>query len=425
VSQTRLSTSTEITVDTLVLPQTTDTKSQTALTLVTGRTWSRIIRLLELDSAYTVRTDDVVATVRGTAFEAAKIPGKESWIAVYEGKVNAADRVMEKGSGMMRKARGAWRFVSSTTELLPQNKTWIEQNTQDDKQFLKDTQNALQRELTKDTSGAYDVFGRSAERLHMALTDEKEKAALADQYLGRRLALVKELQDQGNGTKAEQELNQIKTEMQAWTSQAAPDKQAELFKQTMIQGSILYHDAQTEPSTLFLKDKIDTIKNDLLAPPIQPVEQSKLDPAGTPSSPTITPSIKEPTQLVPQPIEKIDPSVPPTGFIAPDATAPPIDKAAQEPLASQLIPTELRLYCPNLQLHLKESASVAAIVFYNNGTRRDVTNLVTLTSSDPSVGLVAGNMVQANEHPGQIRVTASYRENGVTVTYGLSFDVQL
>lgn len=422
VSQTRLSTSTEISVDTLVLPQTDSVKSQTGLTLVTGRTWSRIVRLLELDSSYTVTTDDVVATVRGTAFETARLPDKQTWIAVYDGKVNAGERVMEKGSGMMKAARGSWKFVSTTT-MLPQNNVWLEKNVEADTQFLKDTQTELKEQLTKDVSGAYQLLGAPAERLHMALTDTQDKAALADKYLARQLAMAKELQDEGKVDAAKETFERVKTEMQAWASQVPLDKQAALFSQTMVQSSVLYHDLQADPTTLFLKEKMDALKADWptietkLPPlPVNLPTDLNVDPTDV-KAPIVDPKtlIDATRELTPVIREKID-------SIQPVPAVPPTDVPKEE--FEKLIPESLQLYPSQAVIHPKELASITATVSYTNGSRRDVTRAITLVSSDPSMALVMGNTIQATDRPGFIRVTASFRENGVTVTSGVSFEIQ-
>jgi hypothetical protein len=407
VSQTRLSTSTELTVTDLILPQNNDVKSQTSLTLVSGRTWSRIIRLLELDSSYTVTTDDVVATVRGTAFETARFPGQETWIAVYEGQVKAADQMIMHGTGM-RAARGAMQMVSSTSAMKP-NTDWINQNLEADKTFLKKTQTDLQQELTKEAGLMYEKLGRPAERLRMAMTAENEKAELADKYLGRRLAWAKELQEQGNTAKAEQELNAVQAEMAAWASQAPMTSKEELFPRAMTQGSVLYHDAtKDQPTTPFIERDL---KNELMQtrPPLENVIESK-------------PVFISPPRTQDAPITKQDQPQPiPT---EPAPQPPSDDKAIQEEQARLLIPSKLLLSGSPTTLHLKESALLSAAVLYTNGTRRDVTGQITLVSSDPSVVLVEGMRVIANERPGTVRITANYRENGVSVTESLSFTVQ-
>ncbi len=425
VSQTRLSTSTEISIDTLVLPQSTDTKSQTGITLLTGRTWSRIVRLLELDSSYTVTTDDVVATVRGTAFETARLPGQETWIAVYDGKVKAADRVMEKGTGMMRKAKGTWQFVSSTKEV-PQNQAWIETNVETDKVFLKETQEQIKQDLTEQLPKGYAMFGGPAERLHMALTPEAQKPGLADQYLGRRLTWANVLEEQGDTKRAEEELGRVKREMQAWTQQTPPEVQDRLFPRTMLQGSVLYHDAPTEPANFFLKETIDTRK--ALEPAIQlrPIDSDRrmLQEPAQPLQPLVRPPTEEQLQIQTQPPASSTVFVP-SGVLQerpreqPLLTAQPTDRPTDQP-----IPVNLILFSPRTMLRFREAAPIMATINYSNGSRRDVTLLVTLTSSDPSLGLVLGNTFQANDRPGRVQVTASYRENGVSVIESLTFDIQ-
>ncbi len=79
--ETRLAPNTSVTVASVGLASNGD-DPQVEVELTQGRVWSRVLRLLDLDADYTVKTSDVVATVRGTAFDLEKTADQsELWVS--------------------------------------------------------------------------------------------------------------------------------------------------------------------------------------------------------------------------------------------------------------------------------------------------------------------------------------------------------
>ncbi len=427
VSQTRLASSTELSIDTLILPQGDNLKSQTGLTLVTGRTWSRIVRLLELDSSYTIKTDDVVATVRGTTFETGRSPQGESWLAVYEGTVSAKDhtitKALPKGTGM-RANRGAMQFVSSTSAMT-QNGAWLQKNLEADAAFLKETQKAVRDELTKDRQGKmFQMFGPPAERLHMAMANEQEKLELADKYLSRQMAWAKQLEDEGHIDKAKAELERMKAEMTAWQQQASLNEKEKLFRQAMVQGSILFHNAPIEPITDAIKDIPKELSPQLLPDlRLDPKIDLKLDPPPILKAPLQDLKATLDTSPTMQPMQPIKegPATAPTRELDPKLE---IEKSILDARTTTLVPTQLVLSSSVSALRFKTSAPLSVVIVYSDGRRIDGTGQTTFVSSDPAIALLNGNILQANDLPGRVQVTASYRENGVSVTDSLIMSIQ-
>jgi chromosome segregation protein len=66
--------------------------AKVTVTVQKGRVWSRVLRLFDLDSGFTVKTNDVVATVRGTAFDVEKrVESDDSVLWVSQSAVEAGD----------------------------------------------------------------------------------------------------------------------------------------------------------------------------------------------------------------------------------------------------------------------------------------------------------------------------------------------
>lgn len=423
VSQTRLSTSTELIVDALLLPQENELKTNTSLVLLTGRTWSRIVRLLEVDSAYTITTDDVVATVRGTAFEMRRSFAKETTLVVYEGSVKAADKILAKGTGL--RAKGRVVYTATSTADLGIDNAWTEQNIKADKDFLKQTQKEWREELTQGISPrAYEIFGRAGEKMHVLIATEEEKDHLRERYLGRRLAYAKWLQEEGRLDHAEEELADVKKELEAKRKGEGHADQS-VLKEVLIHASVLYQDLPDYRPAEFLKERIEDVKMGefvpLPPPDVKSDDQvpffppSKIEPA-----PVLSP--KEPLPSSPELKQDV-----PTSFIPPPpapAPSPTDPKLAQDPRFSVIMPRTL-LVPGSLVVHVKGRAPLSAFAEYTNGTKRDVSDQTTFISSDPSLATVSGNIVQAMGRLGTVRVTATYRENGVTVTTSLSVSIQL
>ncbi|HWQ99343.1 MAG TPA: FecR domain-containing protein, partial [Candidatus Methylomirabilis sp.] len=68
-AESRLDQNSEVTISDATQSADDPTKTVVTLDLGIGRIWSRVLRLFDLDSRYSVKTSSVVATVRGTAFD--------------------------------------------------------------------------------------------------------------------------------------------------------------------------------------------------------------------------------------------------------------------------------------------------------------------------------------------------------------------
>jgi hypothetical protein len=134
-----------------------DEKSETLkvrIKLKLGRVWSRVIQLVTADSFWEVKTSNVVATVRGTAF-GTEHSEKKSLIIVMQGKVEAeafdvetnkkiegTKTILEKDKTIEIKKEKIKELKANPTELVVKKisqevltEKWIERNKEADSRF--------------------------------------------------------------------------------------------------------------------------------------------------------------------------------------------------------------------------------------------------------------------------------------------------
>ena len=87
------------------------------LDLGVGRMWSRVLRLLDLDSSFSVKTSSVVATVRGTAFDVRANADGSAEVSVSESVVRLASVAQESAPVPAMLLNSEFRITTSTPML--------------------------------------------------------------------------------------------------------------------------------------------------------------------------------------------------------------------------------------------------------------------------------------------------------------------
>lgn len=182
------------------------------LRLTSGRVWSRVLSLFDLGSSFSVQTDRVVATVRGTAFDLGMSPtGTTVWVSdssVYmkdlpTGVATPAKKeesfFMGEGHMATRRQDGTWTPVESMkTE--DRSTPWFQKNMEEDHAFESDVRSALSAEFaslgTPRIGSLFERIVNASERLHIRFAG-KNAPALYSAYVGRRLFAIKTLIDGG------------------------------------------------------------------------------------------------------------------------------------------------------------------------------------------------------------------------------------
>ncbi|MFH1077702.1 MAG: DUF5667 domain-containing protein [Patescibacteria group bacterium] len=217
----RLYEDTEMKIEDLSAGATTPIRMR--LELATGRVWSRVIRLFNLDSSYSVRTDSVVSTVRGTAFDVIIDERGSSIVQVADAAVDVEANwngdpeswIVTEGSKVLVNPDSAGPVESLSAD--DTSSEWYKRNVDTDDAFLGRTSEGIaasyeRRGRVRPDQALYSLKMQS-ERLHLALAG-KGAPQLLSSYLGRRLYGIKTLVDEGKSGLAFQAFNRLEQDVQ-------------------------------------------------------------------------------------------------------------------------------------------------------------------------------------------------------------------
>ena len=192
--------------------------------LEAGRVWSRLLRLLDMQSAFEGSTNDVVITVRGTAFALQKKEqGTEAFVSHAAIWAHAPEDVQDINRFLLKddsaffgqKIEGV-RQSTSTVSKVWGNDDWVKQNREADEKFLKAAAKYGWRSLLNNAKTEPDDWksglGDWSEKLHLMFSGEK-KAELQASYLGRHLGYVYDLIERGKTGLAYHYLSNIESDI--------------------------------------------------------------------------------------------------------------------------------------------------------------------------------------------------------------------
>lgn len=239
----RLDENTEITLTELHIDSENYLDQDVDVELLSGRVWSRIMNLLDLDSTYEVETSSVVATVRGTAFSMSVGDRGETEVDVTESQVALTMFKATSDTGEIIKTNpkkiniGAGQFIKrgptkntkpgefvDIANINPQQineerlkSNWYLKNIAKDEDFAQRVWNLRRdklRKYIKSLPGS-PFFGlqRMGEKFGLAFSGEDKKENLQNLYIARRISEVAELAHQGNAGLASQELIQFENSL--------------------------------------------------------------------------------------------------------------------------------------------------------------------------------------------------------------------
>ncbi len=188
---TRIDPSSEIVIEDTPLDGELTPGASIGVRVESGRVWSRMLKLLDLDSSMEIKTSDVVATVRGTTFGIIK--GADSEIAVAESVVEVASAdgstsTMVRDNQWGRFGNGA---VMREMRDLRADDLWAQGNMRKDKEDDVKVFGAMREymmERSKEMANAPRFLVDASERLHMRVSSVAEKPKMAAVYAERRLA---------------------------------------------------------------------------------------------------------------------------------------------------------------------------------------------------------------------------------------------
>ncbi len=190
--------------------------------LKTGRAWSRVLRLLDLGSTYEGQTDNVVATVRGTAFALQKT-GEETQLFVDHSAVVTPILGSTMGEDVFTKDEwGSFDFEGRvmlrgdmSSSSWPE-RAWIADEHIADERFTTAARNTMLESLSGKKNIAMDnwAYGlsRASENWHLRFSGDKCKD-LKVRYMGKQLFNVYDLTTRGKSGLAFQFLADLETDI--------------------------------------------------------------------------------------------------------------------------------------------------------------------------------------------------------------------
>jgi hypothetical protein len=208
LTQSRLGPGSELRLTELETPTQTDALS-IRLELESGRLWSHVLRLFELDDSYAVSAQNVVATVRGTTFDLNRqadslaLSVTESAVELVGAQAadDAPDRSLVVGEGFMVKldSQGKIGQTTSLTDAMLEV-GWFDENRHKDQAFENEAGRRLADQLEKlggtSPDSLFDYVTRLSENAHLRLANGQAPELYA-RYVERRLFGAKKLIEQG------------------------------------------------------------------------------------------------------------------------------------------------------------------------------------------------------------------------------------
>ncbi len=159
------------------------------LRVSSGRVWSRMLKLLDVQSAMQVEGGGIVATIRGTAFGVAthatttEVAVTDSVVRVVPVQSDAGIFVREGRIGSFS-ATGTLVDLRDATEL----DTWSIENKRKDDLFDEQLQQEIEQRFRQRIPRAPQLLIDWSEQLHLSVASEDRRSVLRSSYLGRHIA---------------------------------------------------------------------------------------------------------------------------------------------------------------------------------------------------------------------------------------------
>lgn len=243
-----------------------------------GRVWSRVLRLLDLDSVFEGQSSQVIATVRGTAFAMANDNQKVSLMVEHAG---VRESTSDSSPTLRTKPEfivgGQWINLKSTGEMISRGEAptstmsddirqlinieedaWRSSNLSADQAFVDQAKGDLVMSLgaahgIPPDSGIYTVALWS-ENFHLWLAGKKAPA-LRSSYIGRRLEYVYDLILRGKSGLAFKILSQTDKEVDTVLSGGQSDEYRTNLKNVVSRALLAV--TEIDPNDSLFRYKLD------------------------------------------------------------------------------------------------------------------------------------------------------------------------
>lgn len=247
-----------------------DPKQKVEVTLNAGRVWSRVLRLLDIDSSYKVRTSEVVAMVRGTAFGVEKNSSGTIAVTVGESAVTVAPlskpygpaKAVGEGTVNVFSTAGASVSERSLTDE-DRSGGWYVSNDMADQAFVKNEIERRTNELKQLDGPRPDSplngIASLSERVHLALANDTTKNVLLEQYLSRRLYHLIELVQAGKTGLASQEYTRIENDIQAQLDSKDKNANTDYIRSAVLRIAFLMDQANPDDALYPFKQRTERL----------------------------------------------------------------------------------------------------------------------------------------------------------------------
>lgn len=237
---------------------------QVRLRLESGRVWSRVLRLLDLDADVSVETADVVATVRGTSFDVQKPAGGQTTIWVADSVVEVAGATVGGAAdgffipeGSMADF-GAGRRTTSTRLISQADRAtpWFTRNREADDAFRTAALSRLQSSVAgRAPTGILRDLTRWSEGLRTRFAARERRLQLESRYLLRRLLEARLMAEEGRSGLAYQEFGRLDGELRS-RFQSNPEA-AQAIRPAVLMAQSLFRDVQPTSPAYRIKQQVE------------------------------------------------------------------------------------------------------------------------------------------------------------------------
>ncbi|MCR4278521.1 MAG: FecR family protein [bacterium] len=248
---------------------TADGVIHTEVGLISGRVWSRVIQLFDLGSTFSVRANDVVATVRGTAFDLLNENGEtDLWVSESRVELTVGSEmngtIIPEGSKMRRVKGGGWSRIQKMEEV-DKSGDWFLRNQKADTAFHGRVIERAKRRLQGGGGNIPSVFGRVvelSEAVHLKMAKE-DKPRLFSAFVGRRLFQIKKLIDDGKSGLALQDFSRLEKEIQAQMKGGNGEAYREGIVSVMSDMQAMLGEAKPSDPLFRLKQRVEDAQAEL------------------------------------------------------------------------------------------------------------------------------------------------------------------
>jgi|GEM_PF-2052424 len=231
------------------------------LSLLSGRIWSRVISILDLEGEFTAQTSDVVATVRGTSFDLAiEDGGTTLWVADSVVEADNTETVFIPENQMMRFQKGKTHGEMQALTSQSKRAKWFANNRARDDVFDKEMQDRVLTIAGADQSrvpGLFRDIVRSSEGVRTVFSHENRRGTLVMRYMLRHIAVIRDQLKKNQLGGAQQEFSKFRQEVIQANNKGSIDTRA--AHQALLLGVKLFHNIDSTSAAYPLKQQMEEL----------------------------------------------------------------------------------------------------------------------------------------------------------------------